>query len=168
MKSNKDRGLKSTPFNVPMDVFNRDDVKEIYINNLEAKHDYMRAARQRNSINIRQEIDQLMQAAEKQRQEQERQAELERQEQQRQAQERQAELERQEQQRQAQERQAELERQEQQCQAQERQAELERQEQERKAARKLSTPVDVPTIRGVGGKRFEEAFEDVHRIHDLL
>lgn len=120
MKSNKDRGLKSTPFNVPMDVFNRDDVKEIYINNLEAKHDYMRAARQRNSINIRQEIDQLMQAAEKQRQEQER------------------------------------------------QAELERQEQERKAARKLSTPVDVPTIRGVGGKRFEEAFEDVHRIHDLV
>ena len=125
MKSNKDRGLKSTPFNVPMDVFNRDDVKEIYINNLEAKHDYMRAARQRNSINIRQEIDQLMQAAEKQRQEQQRQA-------------------------------------------QERQAELERQEQERKAARKLSTPVDVPTIRGVGGKRFEEAFEDVHRIHDLV
>ena len=101
MKSNKDRGLKSTPFNVPMDVFNRDDVKEIYINNLEAKHDYMRAARQRNSINIRQEIDQLMQAAEKQRQEQERQAELERQEQQRQAQERQAELERQEQERKA-------------------------------------------------------------------
>ena len=168
MKSNKDRGLKSTPFNVPMDVFNRDDVKEIYINNLEAKHDYMRAARQRNSINIRQEIDQLMQAAEKQRQEQERQAELERQEQQRQAQERQAELERQEQQRQEQERQAELERQEQQRQEQERQAELERQEQERKAARKLSTPVDVPTIRGVGGKRFEEAFEDVHRIHDLV
>ena len=101
MKSNKDRGLKSTPFNVPMDVFNRDDVKEIYINNLEAKHDYMRAARQRNSINIRQEIDQLMQAAEKQRQAQERQAELERQEQQRQAQERQAELERQEQERKA-------------------------------------------------------------------
>src|SRR5699024_9372265 len=93
MKSNKDRGLKSTPFNVPMDVFNRDDVKEIYINNLEAKHDYMRAARQRNSINIRQEIDQLMQAAEKQRQEQERQAELERQEKQRQEQERKAELE---------------------------------------------------------------------------
>lgn len=26
----------------------------------------------------------------------------------------------------------------------------------------------MPTIRGVGGKRFEEAFEDVHRIHDLV
>lgn len=123
MKSHKDRGLRLIPFSLPMRQFNRPEVKEVYIDKLAAKYDYIRAARARNSIDIRQEMDNLMKAADNAREAEKRQ--------------------RQEQQQAAAEAQA---------------AQIK--------SKKLSTPVEVPTIRGLGGEKFKEAFEDVHKIHD--
>jgi len=191
MKSNKERGLDVTPFNMPMSVFNRPDVKEIYAERLESKDEYRRAENHLMVIDVPQEIDSLMQEAEnaRQAQELERQAQeaenaRQAQELERQAQEAENARQAQELERQAQEaenaRQAqELERQAQEAENARQAQELERQAQEaenarqaqeleRQAARKLSTPVDAPSIRNLGGNRFKVAFEDVHQYHDVL
>ena len=100
MKSNKDRGLEVTPFNVPMAVFNRSDVKEIYAERLESKDEYRRAESRLELIDVPREIDSLMEAAELERQAQEAEkarqaAELERQAQEAEKARQAAELERQ-------------------------------------------------------------------------
>ena len=168
MKSNKDMGLEVKPFNVPMSVFNRPDVKEIYAERLESKDEYRRAESRLELIDVPREIDSLMEAAELERQAQEAEkarqaAELERQAQEAEKARQAAELERQAQEAEKARQAAELERQAQEAEKARQAAELERQ-----AARKLSTPVEMPSIRNLGGNRFKDAFEDVHQYHDVL
>ena len=69
MKSYKAQGKGKdhlVPFNFPMAQFNRPDIKQIYRDKLDARRGWISAARERATINIREEIDRLTEDAERQ------------------------------------------------------------------------------------------------------
>lgn len=149
MKSYKDQGIKSTPFNLPMKQFNNPKFKQIYLEKLGARLECEKAIEECNEIDVPKSIDRITKQAERERlakQERENSLAL--------AARISAKLDEQ----------ARIEAE--QARIETEQARIQAQQQAIKKARKLDTPTKAPTVKL--GDRLINELEELHQRHDLF